>query len=235
MTLRNGITVSDPRLGRIPQFDERSKNFRIVDLLTEKKVRSYTWRCDTVLDQGDKGSCTGMGVTHELIARPAECKGLDVKFAEEKIYWEAQKIDEFPGGAYPGAKPFSEGSSVLAATKIGRRLGYYEGYYWGFSVQDVLLGLSFHGPAVLGIYWYENMFDTDSKGYIRPTGQIAGGHCLLCNRIDIGEGCVHVHNSWGRSWGSNGTAKISFKDFGKLLSNDGEAVFFVNRHIEPKV
>lgn len=187
-----------------------------------------------MLDQGDKGSCTGMGVTHELIAYPAEVQGLDAKFAEEKIYWEAQKIDKFEGGAYPGAKPFSEGSSVLAAVKIAKSLGYCDGYYWSFKFSDFLLGVAYYGPAIVGSYWHESMFTPDAKGFIKPTGRIAGGHCYLVNKIDLAEGCVHIHNSWGTGWGINGAAKVRFKDMEKLLANDGEACFFVHRHVNPK-
>lgn len=234
MILKNGVLVSDPRLGRIPKFDERSKNFRVRDLVGEKPLRSYTWRCTTLLDQGNSGSCVGHGIAHELIARPAESKGIDHRFAEEKIYWEAQKIDEWEGGAYPNANPQYEGTSVIAGVKIGRRLGYYEGYYWAFGLADTLLGLAYHGPAVLGIYWTEGMMEPDAKGYIRPTGQIIGGHCLLANQIEISAGCVNLVNSWGLAWGENGCAKITFKDLDKLLRMDGEAVFFVHRHAEPK-
>lgn len=224
----------DTRLGRIIQFDERSLNYPIRSLLAEKSPRSHTWRCDKVLDQGNEGSCVGHGIAHELIAYPAEVKGIDHRYATEQIYWEAQKVDEWDGGAYPGANPVYEGTSVLAGVRVAKKLGWYEGYYWAFSLQDLLLGLSYHGPAVIGSYWYESMFTPDSKGFIKPTGRIAGGHCYLINKIDLDEGCVRVHNSWGTSWGINGAAKVRFKDMEKLLANDGEACFFVHRHVNPK-
>ena len=69
-----------------------------------------------VLDQGQEGACTGFAVAHELIAQPSVVrKGINAKFAREKLYWEAQKIDPFPGGDYPGAEPNMEGSTVLSA------------------------------------------------------------------------------------------------------------------------
>lgn len=233
MTFKNNAISSDLRLGRIIKFDERSKSFRIRDLVGQKPLRSMTWPCKQVLNQGNSGSCVGHGIAHELIAYPAEVKGINHQFAEEKIYWEAQKIDEWDGGAYPGATPEYEGTSVLAGIKIAKKLGYFDGYYWALGLNDLLLGLSYHGPAVLGIYWTQDMFNPDAKGFIKPTGQVAGGHCLLANQINISGGWIGLHNSWGEEWGIKGAAKMLFKDMDKLLRMDGEAAFFVHRHIKP--
>lgn len=222
--LRNGQKVSDRRLARIQQFDERSRQFRIVTTASSSTPRSYTWSCPTHLDQGQLGSCTGNGWTHELMAKPSSVKGLDEKFAVEKIYYEAQKIDEFPGGSYPGAVPYSEGSSVLAAAKIVHKLGYVKEYRWAFGLQDLILAVGHLGPAVLGIDWYDGMFDPDANGFIHVTGQVAGGHCLIAKGVNITGKYFLLHNSWGNAWGPlKGDAKISFDDMDKLLRSGGEA------------
>ena len=222
--------MTDRRLGRLPQFDERSRLFKI-SAVVPKTPRSYTWRCQRVLDQGDEGSCVGHGVAHELIARPVEALTVDHKYARETIYWGAQKIDEYPGGSYPGAKPFSEGSSVLAGCKVAKSLGWMDSYLWSFGIDDLILGVGYNGPAVLGIDWYDDMMDTDAKGFIHATGEVAGGHCILCNSVNISGKYFKLHNSWGPSWGTGGECKISFSDMTKLLKAEGEAAFFVGRHI----
>jgi hypothetical protein len=76
----------------------------------------------------------------------------------------------------------------------------------------------------------EGMFDTDEKGYIHATGDVTGGHCILCRGVNVGEKYFLLRNSWGRNWGKNGDCKISFKDMKKLLANGGESVFFEDRH-----
>ncbi len=230
ITLKDGSKTKDVRNDRIVQFDERSRKYPIRARVTIKKRRSYTWRCRTHLDQGAEGACVGFGIAHELAARPSEVKRLTNKFAREKIYWEAQKIDPWPGGSYPGARPVYEGSSVLAGVKIAQKKGYFDSYYWAFSLNDLALGVGYRGPAVLGISWMEGMADTDEKGFIHATGSIVGGHCILCRAINVKEKYFMLRNSWGKNWGMDGDCKISFPDMKKLLENNGEAVFFRKRH-----
>lgn len=230
ITLKDGSETKDVRNDRIIQFDERSRNFPVRGIVTIRKRRSYTWRCHTYLDQGAEGACVGFGISHELAARPSEVKRLTNKFAREKIYWEAQKRDRWPGGSYPGANPVYEGTSVLAGVKVAQKKGYFDSYYWAFSFDDLALGVGYRGPAVLGLSWMEGMYDTDENGFIHATGDPVGGHCILCRAINVKKKYFLLRNSWGRNWGINGDCKISFADMKKLLADNGEAVFFRKRH-----
>lgn len=229
--LKNNVTTSDIRMDRIVEFDERSRSFPIRSTFgASSKLRSYTWRCNATLDQGRDGACVGFGVAHELIARPSEVPGLDAKYAKEDIYWEAQKIDPWIGGSYPGAEPFYEGTSVLAGAKIAKRLGWMDSYRWAFGINDLLLGVGHNGPALIGVNWYEGMYYPDNSNYIHKTGRRIGGHCLLVNSINVREERLTLHNSWGPYWGRNGEAYISFADMEALLNEQGEACFFLHRH-----
>lgn len=230
LTERVGIDNNVRLLSRLVQFDERSRGFAIRATVGSKKRRSYTWRCHAQLDQGPDGACVGFGVAHELIARPAEVKDIDAKFAKEQIYWEAQKIDPWSGGAYPNANPFYEGTSVLAGVKVAKRLGWIDEYRWAFGLEDLILGVGHNGPALIGVAWHYGMFRPDSRNYIHVTGEVAGGHCVLVNAVNVKEERFTIHNSWGANWGKNGECYISFDDMGKLLGNYGEACFFLHRH-----
>jgi hypothetical protein len=227
--LKNGTFTQDPRLTRIQQFDDRSKAFRATAGIETKKPRSYTWSCSTHLDQGQEGSCVGHGFAHELIARPAVVKNIDSKFAVEQVYWPAQKLDEWPGGSYPGASPRYEGTSVLAGAKVVKSLGYIKEYRWAFGLDDLILAVGYKGPAVIGVNWYDGMYDTDQWGYISTWGDIQGGHCLLVKGVNVKEQYFLLHNSWGPSWGVNGDAKITFGDMHYLLQEGGEACIPVTR------
>lgn len=229
--LRGGFSARDVRLDRLPVHDPRSRKFlvRRAPVAAGKAPRSYTWRCDSWLDQGAEGACVGFGVAHELAARPAVVPGLTNQFARERLYWEAQKIDEWDGGAYPGARPRYEGTSVTAGVKVAHRLGAMESYHWAYTVDDLVLGLGYAGPAVLGLDWWTGMFDPDSKGLIHVDGQVEGGHCILAIGVSIPTQTVLLHNSWGKGWGVNGRARISFADLRRLFSAGGEACFFVGR------
>jgi hypothetical protein len=219
------------KLGRLIRFDERSKNFP-VRATVPKRQRSYTWRCRSVLDQKSEGSCVGHGVAHELIARPAEATGIDHDYAV-MIYHKAQKIDPWPGGDYENAFPYYEGSSVLAGVQVAQRLGWCSGYDWAFGLNDLILGVGYRGPAILGIKWYDGMFQPDAAGFIHVTGSEQGGHCILCNSVNIAKQRFTLHNSWGSEWGKNGECFISFADMDRLLREDGEAVFLSGRRKDP--
>ena len=209
------------KLDRVIKFDERSRNFPIRATFKHTTPRSWKWKCDIYLDQGTEGACTGFAVSHEAIARPCIVEGIDSQVARD-VYHRAQQIDEWPGEDY-------EGSSVLAAMKAGKERGWYKEYRWAFGVDDLAITVSRYGPAVLGIYWYTGMFNTDNNGYIHATGSIAGGHAILCNGFNVKQKFFKLHNSWGRDWGLHGECKISYDDMNRLLQNQGEACIPVLR------
>ncbi len=180
-------------------------------------------------------NCVGFGITHELLYYPVAVRGLDANFAKEKIYWVAQREDPWPGGSYPGASPIYEGTSVLYGIKAAADLGYYQEYRWATSEMEMRLGVGYLGPAIIGVDWYEGMFRPAADGYIRPTGDKAGGHCTLIIGVNVREKCYILHNSWGPGWGENGNAKISFFDMEKLLGDGGECCIITQRTLPPPV
>ena len=210
------------KFDRIPQFDERSRNYPIRALIrTADKPRSYTWKCNITLDQGPDGACTGFAVTHEAAARPAVVKGLTYDDAMW-VYNRAKQLDVWEGEDY-------DGSSVLAAMKAGVERGWYEEYRWAFGEEDLAHAVGHFGPAVLGINWYEGMLEPDEKFRIRPTGRVVGGHAILCNGYSFRKRLYRLHNSWGPYWGQQGAAYITKEDMARLLSEQGEACIPVKR------
>lgn len=227
--LKDGVVTGDERLDRVRQFDEQSRNYPLRQPKGRRARRSYTWRCDKYLDQGEEGACVGFSIGHELAAHPAPVPRIGPSFCRKKIYWEAQRRDPWDGGEYPGARPRYGGTSLLEGVKVAHDLGWFEEYRWTFSFSNFLLGLGYHGPAVIGITWYEGMFDADDAGFVAPGGEPIGGHCILANGVDVRARTVTLHNSWGRGWGVQGECKVRWKDLDDLLMDAGEAVFFVAR------
>jgi hypothetical protein len=246
------------QLDRRFQLDWRSLDYPVDAALALRattptyRPRSYSWALRTWLDQGTEGACVGFAFAHDLAARPAEVKNLTRAYAVG-LYHDAQRIDEWAGGAYPGANPFYEGTSVLAGAKVCTTRGFYSSYYWGLSLEEVARGVAYFGPAVLGLDWYEGMLEPDSNGFIHPSGRWVGGHAIVAvgiqvhykrgvlnwfrrtwNDVDLDRSYLTLHNSWGPGWGKNGRARLSLSDFNKLLGANGEACFPVRtRKVTP--
>lgn len=230
MLLRNGQRTNSPLLDRLTYFDERSRNFPIRSAITEKKPRGYTWDLGmSVLDQGYEGACVGFGIAHELAARPVVTPANSD--LARSIYFAAQKIDPWEGGAYPNAVPFYEGTSVLAGIQVAQSLGHYREYRWAFGLDDLIMAVGYKGPAVLGLNWYSGMFRPDADGYIHPTGAVEGGHCITALGVSVTRREFLLANSWGPAWSMcqwgarvlAGHCKVTFEDMGFLLEQNGEA------------
>jgi len=248
MDLKGGNTTTDLRLDRVYELDLNSLKFLVArsieTLRTHAYPRSYTWDVGVWLDQGQEGACVGFGFAHELAARPVPVAGLTNDYARTQIYWEAQKIDEWGGGSYPGAVPVYEGTSVLSGAKICTQLGFFSRYEWAMDAREIADGIGYTGPAVLGLPWYQGMFSTDANGWIHRSGQLAGGHCVAAigvkivyktwvsrlfsrkwDNVDFDRSYVTLHNSWSQSWGVNGRARLSLRDLDALLAEQGDACF----------
>ncbi len=206
---------------RIIHFDERSRNFPVRSLVLKKKRKTMMWPCNLWLDQGQEGACTGFSVSHEAAAEPVAVPNITNETARE-IYKRAKQLDDFPGEDY-------EGSTVLGAMKAATEKGWYEEYRWAFGEDDLAYAVGYFGPAVLGIPWYEGMCTPDKDGLIKVSGNLAGGHAILCNGYDATKKLYRLHNSWGREWGVDGECFISEKDMKRLLREQGEACIPVRR------
>jgi hypothetical protein len=137
-------------------------------------------------------------------------------------YKKAQKIDPWPGENYSG-------TSVLAGIKVCQKEGWFDSYRWAFGADEMLMGLSYDGPAVLGTKVYQGMAKPGPDGRMKLTGRKLGGHCWLWNQIDVANGRVWCVNSWGPSWGVGGRAFLTFHDLDRLLKRGGEVAFMVGR------
>lgn len=222
--LKGGHASLDPRLGRVSQFDDRSRGYPIRDLLYETQLarpRGYTWKVPVRLNQRSEPACVGFAVAQEAAARPVTVAGID-DAAGLDVYRRAQQLDEWPGDAYPG-------TSVLAGMKAGVERGWYEEYRWAFGLDDVVLAVGYRGPCVLGLNWYRGMMSTDGLGFVRAEGDLVGGHAILCNGVSVRDRRLRLTNSWGVSFGWDGQCWISFADLDRLLREGGEAAVPVRR------
>jgi len=212
-------------LGRRYEPDPRNDLFPIRAMLRrvayDIPVTKF-WHSNGVLDQGSEGSCVGHGFAHKLMTNPYSVNGITHEVAVQ-IYYDAQKLDNYPGENYAG-------TSVLAGVKALQNL--YEGiesYRWATSINDMVAVIGYFGPVVIGVNWYEGMFEPTLEGTLVVRGQVQGGHCVIVKGVNVETGMFLIQNSWGITWGQSGCAYISFDDMARLLRENGEACIVIHK------
>lgn len=225
------------KFDRVPSNDPRNSEHPVSLLWTNKypqcgvksglpEIFTKKWDDYAFLDQGSDGACVGFGTSGELAAEPESVKDISNTFALQ-FYHDAQRIDEWPGEDY-------EGTSVLAGAKVAVNRGYYSSYLWADNEADMARTVSNYGPVIIGIDWYDGMMDPDTKGFLHPTGNVVGGHCVVVIGIDAENGFYTIRNSWGQYWGINGEAKISRADMATLISANGDVCKPVRVSLDPE-
>lgn len=217
-------------LDRRPEFDERSRNYPIRALVPSSLKRGRSWPITPRLDQGNEGACVGFAWTHELAGLPAIYKGVTNDFAYS-LYREAQRRDAWPGEDY-------EGTSIIAGARSVKAWGFMREYRWAFGIDDLMLALAHTGPAVLGTYWLNSMWNPRPSGLLEVSGGKVGGHAYLARGVllkprlpgekNLGP-VIRCVNSWGSDWGKQGEFYIRVEDLERLLRDDGEACVPVSR------
>ncbi len=206
--------------GRIRIVDERDHNHLMPRRASP--VGRRTWWTPAPWDQGNSPMCVAYGTNRFLVSSPVRNK----PFGFEWLYYEAQKLDEWPGENY-------EGTSVRAAMKVLQREGLISGYEWAFDARPVVDHLLAVGPVVIGTAWDAELANPDKHSYISPGPNFAAatdGHCTVlvgADRIrknpDGTFGAVRLFNSWGANWGDNGRAWVTFEDLDLMIRQGGEA------------
>jgi hypothetical protein len=216
-------------LGRHPaagqHHDPVSRRFPVA----RTAIRDVTWqRVSPILDQGDLGSCTGNAGTGVLGTQPFFATLLSTLLLNEmyavRLYSDATKIDPYEGG-YP---PTDTGSDGLSVAKVLKARGMISGYLHAFDL-NAALGAIAIAPVITGINWYSSFDSPDSSGYVKITkdAQVRGGHEVEVLGVDTVRRLVRCANSWGADWADHGYFTISWDDWGRLLSEDGDVTQFV--------
>jgi hypothetical protein len=192
--------------------------------------------CPKLYDQGQTPKCVGYGTATLTTA---------MEYKNEK-QWTAQKYDADAAYAWANANDGIPGAHDGSTTRAGFEYLRQQGahitrrtrlrpnepidhkitqYLWAKTLDQLLQFMwAEQLPGMIGINWYNDMFNPDANGFIKPTGGLAGGHNLTVRGFSMTEEYVILRNSWN-GWGLNNTgdAKVRFADMTKLLSQDGEA------------
>jgi hypothetical protein len=223
VVLQHETIVYGKRLGRHVEHDHRSRGYEVTThrLALANKV----WNRDVpAFDQGDLGSCTGNAMAGVLVSEPFFEKERTVdEHLAVLIYSAATRLD-YISGHYP---PEDTGSSGLAVAKVSHKLGYISGYRHAFSLRGCLSALSYTGPVIIGLNWYDSFDSPVGMGAelsISPNASVRGGHEVELLGIDIDTSMIFGINSWGSAWGNGGRFSMSFDTLERLLEERGDVV-----------
>jgi len=224
------------RLGRHIEHDQRSLAFA-APALPRSAIRSVSWpRAVDPFDQGADitvggtvyhglGSCVGnaaagwlaSGNTSRPGAATVHGQPVDETLAVT-LYSAATGLDSVPG-RFPTQ---DTGSSGIGGAKALVKFGFATGYRHAYSLQAALSAMQ-TGPVLIGVPWYESMFEPAPDGGVRVdrASPLAGGHELCLNRLDMDRRRAWFPQSWG-DWGLDGWGWFGLDDLAALLADDGD-------------
>ncbi len=178
----------------------------------EVPLRSRSYTRVAWLNQFSEGACTGFGLAHCM---SIGYRRWPMDNAKARVYYAgAKQFDEWAGEDY-------EGSSVQGAMAFAKSVGNIHHYYWAETPEEFKHGIAQFGAIEVGTWWRTGMFDTDSNGYIHPTGDVEGGHAYCVGGVDLVRNTARVDNSWGEAWGRRGSALIDLDDLFTLIFDAG--------------
>jgi len=208
------------RFGRHFVADDRDSKYKIRRTATERAYR-YWYDNSWWGDQLATPHCVGFAWTHWLTNVPV------VNYLDpDGVYTLAQRFDEWKGSNY-------DGTSVRAGAKVLKMLGLIKRYEWCWDVNVLTNAVLERGPVVVGTNWYRGMEVPDRNGLISVTGKLLGGHAYLITGVNLHREAFRIKNSWGRKWGLDGRAYVSFDDMDKLIQAQGEVCLAVENKAKP--
>ncbi len=250
VTERNGRTF-DWRA----RFDPASLNDRAAAGTVEMPRDGVLWDTGPTIDQGSEGSCVGMGCTGAVMAEPSARRVPRPFDYATAWYRRAQRLDVWPGESYAG-------TSVLAGCLVGRERKLWTGFRWAKRPAELAAGILNPelGPAVVGVQWSDELYDTDPLGVMRAE-RLDGdlGHSLLLfgylpepelisdrlwdqlEELELREAVESLDepsfpalNSWGDDYGRHGRAVAPASLVRRWFSHRGEFAMPENRTRRPR-
>jgi hypothetical protein len=79
------------------------------------------------------------------------------------------------------------------------------------------------GPVIFGTNWYTSMDNpTGADALVVATGTVRGGHEYEARAVDTVNELIGFDNSWGTSYGSNGSFTMAWTTLETLMSQQGD-------------
>jgi len=236
---------------RDPEDDRDFKMSSDMKKLSASMQVDHTSQMTSVKNQGRLGSCVGFAVTalkewQEKIEHEEEVsegkkdhrKGKEYNLSESWVYWNAKKIDPWPG---------EEGTSIRFAMKVLNKIGVPTEKAWPYSdtkigdpaswapmiskwacigkywrvrnLKELKIALK-TSPVPIGIPCFREIFYVGKNGIINYPANPAnmyGGHAVCAVGYDNKRKLIKFKNSWGKGWGKKGYGYITYAYINNFL------------------
>ena len=166
-----------------------------------------------ILNQGNTPQCVAYS--------SASLKGYEDRIDQGQFFdWDEAKFFLRIGGGIDGAYVRDAFKQMLANgypvrsidTSTDHKIAAY--YAVPVTILDMQNALMAFGPLVLGMTWYNSMFNPSPSGIITvdTSSGVAGGHAIFLEGWALINGGRYwiLRNSWGSGWGLNGVAYMPF-------------------------
>ncbi|MBI5108187.1 MAG: C1 family peptidase [Rhodocyclales bacterium] len=231
------IALGDRRLTARPDlvdFRDLMYTPTLVEVPSYRELGDFRKARVPILDQGREGACTGFGlatVVHYLLRTRRRDPALQ-DISPLMLYDLARRYDEWPGEDY-------DGSSCRGAMKGWHKHGVCDVALWkrsgGGTLSEAVVNNAARRP--LGAYFRVNHRDlvamhaaitevgilyvscnvhsgwdaVGKDGRIKFADDSLGGHAFAIVAYD--ERGFWLQNSWGKGWGHQGYAHVSYQDW----------------------
>lgn len=230
-----------PRLGALPDTkDSRDYLFRkIVQPPEIVPITDYEDKMSPIRDQAQRGACVAFATcaVKEYQERKQRKSHPKIDLSEEWIY---EQVRQQGGGAQPRdamdllikqgvcserVMPYDPRITEETEPTFTRPTGgarsasryRAQAYARLLSLNDICQSIAINGPCVIGIDWHDSWFDDSGQtldGYpiidITPS-PVVGGHALAIVGYNTNHKIFKIRNSWGKTWGRNGYAYLTFR------------------------
>jgi len=185
-----------------------------------------------IRNQGREGACTGFSLA-AVINHLNQERDVDLKVSARMLYEMARKNDEWPGEEY-------DGSSLRGAIKGWKNMGVCAEQQWPYLVNGGIEHLTIEAAKdarrnTIGAYYrlrpeiahfhsainetgaisvsarVHEGWNNPVNGVIKQSDKMIGGHAFAI--VGYNEKGFIIQNSWGKSWGDNGTATWTYEDW----------------------
>lgn len=181
----------------------------LVARFTNVARRRWLWREGAPLNQWDTDRCTAWAAAAGVLGGMPPMTIAESQAVARRIWLRAEQLDVYPGRV-PGGVTTMQGSAAALV-----ELELCESVQW-FATVDQVLDALHRGPVVFVAQWVVGMWtprdDRIKYGSDQPP---QGGHAAAITGYDPTRG-IRIRNSWGRSWGRDGSVWLSVSDLRKL-------------------